>query len=50
VSGITARAATMSGVIFSTPILACCALPWSVITIQSRPVRVRVELVDNNAQ
>ena len=27
----------MSGLTFSTPILACALLPWSVMTSQSRP-------------
>ena len=31
------RAATMSGLTLSTPILAWATLPWSVMTIQSRP-------------
>ena len=33
----SSRAATMSGLTLSTPILAWATLPWSVITIQSRP-------------
>ena len=38
----------MSGLTFSTPILACAALPWSVMTIQSRPYAWRVlRLVDD---
>ncbi len=37
VSSIRSRASTMSGLTFSTPILACASLPWSVMTIQSRP-------------
>lgn len=35
---ISPRAATICGLTFSTPILACCSLPWSVMTIQSRPL------------
>ncbi len=37
VSSVCSRASTMSGLTFSTPILACVTLPWSVMTIQSRP-------------
>ena len=33
----TLRAATMSGLTLSTPILAWVTLPWSVMTIQSSP-------------
>ncbi|MDR6323018.1 hypothetical protein [Actinoplanes couchii] len=33
----SARVFTMSGLTFSTPILAWVALPWSVMTSQSRP-------------
>jgi hypothetical protein len=36
-SGKASRAATMSGLTFSTPALACSLLPWSVTTIQSSP-------------